>query len=163
MQNREIKHCESSSLRPNMIPWNISGFTYVCGLFSGVADQLQTNYAADLRHILKGVFECNASDTSQDEVSINSDKSSTDTFVHIHGPESPNDSISSGDNNTGEGHREGEQHQPSPSREGIASLFYRRLFLGIFFFFGFYFEHCLTLKKTLYNTLRVILLPQKNK
>ena len=26
----------------------------------GVADQLQTNYAADFRHILKVVFECNA-------------------------------------------------------------------------------------------------------
>ncbi len=29
---------------------------------SGVADQLQTNYASDLRHILKCVFECNASE-----------------------------------------------------------------------------------------------------
>jgi len=28
-----------------------------------VADQLQTNYASDLRHILKAVFECNTSDT----------------------------------------------------------------------------------------------------
>ena len=28
---------------------------------AGVADQLQTNYAGDLRHILKCVFECNAS------------------------------------------------------------------------------------------------------
>ena len=30
--------------------------------FIGVADQLQTNYASDLRHILKAVFECNASE-----------------------------------------------------------------------------------------------------
>ena len=30
-------------------------------LFPGVADQLQTNYASDLRHILKTVFECNTS------------------------------------------------------------------------------------------------------
>ena len=30
--------------------------------FLGVADQLQTNYASDLRHILKAVFECNASE-----------------------------------------------------------------------------------------------------
>ena len=27
-------------------------------LYSGVADQLQTNYAGDLRNILKAVFEC---------------------------------------------------------------------------------------------------------
>ena len=31
-------------------------------IFLGVADQLQTNYASDLRHILKAVFECNASE-----------------------------------------------------------------------------------------------------
>ena len=31
-------------------------------MISGVADQLQTNYASDLRHILKAVFECNASE-----------------------------------------------------------------------------------------------------
>jgi hypothetical protein len=33
---------------------------FVC--ISGVADQLQTNYASDLRHILKFVFECNTSE-----------------------------------------------------------------------------------------------------
>lgn len=33
---------------------------FVC--ISGVADQLQTNYASDLRHILKCVFHCNASE-----------------------------------------------------------------------------------------------------
>lgn len=27
-----------------------------------MADQLQTNYASDLRHILKDVFECNSSE-----------------------------------------------------------------------------------------------------
>ena len=27
-----------------------------------MADQLQTNYASDLRHILKAVFECNSSE-----------------------------------------------------------------------------------------------------
>lgn len=32
------------------------------GLFSGVADQLQTNYAGDLRNILKCVFDMNCSD-----------------------------------------------------------------------------------------------------
>lgn len=30
-----------------------------------MADQLQTNYASDLRHILKAVFECNTSDTGE--------------------------------------------------------------------------------------------------
>ena len=34
--------------------------------FAGVADQLQTNYASDLRHILKTVFDC-ASTPSLDE------------------------------------------------------------------------------------------------
>ena len=33
--------------------------TTICDIV-GVADQLQTNYASDLRHILKCVFECNA-------------------------------------------------------------------------------------------------------
>lgn len=32
------------------------------GMFSGVADQLQTNYAGDLRNILKCVFDMNCSD-----------------------------------------------------------------------------------------------------
>ena len=31
-------------------------------LNQGVADQLQTNYAGDLRHILKSVFEMNSSE-----------------------------------------------------------------------------------------------------
>ena len=37
----------------------------------GVADQLQTNYASDLRHILKAVFECNSSEPflSMDDMS----------------------------------------------------------------------------------------------
>lgn len=30
-----------------------------------MADQLQTNYASDLRHILKAVFECNTSDSAE--------------------------------------------------------------------------------------------------
>jgi hypothetical protein len=36
---------------------------------AGVADQLQTNYAADLRHILKTVFDayCSQSDDDEDE------------------------------------------------------------------------------------------------
>lgn len=33
--------------------------------YTGVADQLQTNYAADLRHILKVVFECYCSDADE--------------------------------------------------------------------------------------------------
>lgn len=42
---------------------------YVC--IAGVADQLQTNFASDLRNILKAVFLINASDTSN-EPAINS-------------------------------------------------------------------------------------------
>ncbi|KAL3863867.1 hypothetical protein ACJMK2_005594 [Sinanodonta woodiana] len=36
---------------------------FVC--ISGVADQLQTNYASDLRHILKSVFDMNCSDSTK--------------------------------------------------------------------------------------------------
>lgn len=38
---------------------------FVC--IAGVADQLQTNFASDLRNILKGVFLINASETTCDE------------------------------------------------------------------------------------------------
>lgn len=43
---------------------------YVC--IAGVADQLQTNFASDLRNILKSVFLMNASDTSNDTNVVNS-------------------------------------------------------------------------------------------
>lgn len=38
---------------------------FVC--VSGVADQLQTNFAGDLRHILKSVFLINASENKIDQ------------------------------------------------------------------------------------------------
>ncbi len=41
---------------------SLQQITRIDGCISGVADQLQTNYASDLRHILKAVFECNASE-----------------------------------------------------------------------------------------------------
>ena len=34
---------------------------------TGVADQLQTNYASDLRHILKTVFDCASTPIEEDE------------------------------------------------------------------------------------------------
>ncbi|ESN93888.1 hypothetical protein HELRODRAFT_145029, partial [Helobdella robusta] len=40
---------------------------FVC--ISGVADQLQTNYASDLRHILKVVFESYSSSSLDDNIS----------------------------------------------------------------------------------------------
>ena len=54
-----------------------------CLLLEGVADQLQTNCATDLRHILKSVFECNMSepvaklDAAEDDEMRHSDDEAT--------------------------------------------------------------------------------------
>lgn len=50
---------------------------FVC--ISGVADQLQTNYASDLRHILKAVFECYTSDIVDRTMVIST---ALDNYVH---------------------------------------------------------------------------------
>ena len=47
-----------------------------------MADQLQTNYAGDLRHILKAVFDCYTSDTvpsPEPAEEVNPDEDSPDT------------------------------------------------------------------------------------
>ena len=54
-----------------------------------MADQLQTNYAADLRHILKCVFECNSSEVTP----AVEEKSSLDSYVNISAPGSPNENF----------------------------------------------------------------------
>ena len=58
-------HCLSVTLL------EVSRLQCVNVLLPGVADQLQTNYASDLRHILKCVFEMNSNnppDSSEEEV-----------------------------------------------------------------------------------------------
>lgn len=47
--------------------------------YLGVADQLQTNYASDLRHILKAVFECYTSDVVDRTMVIGT---ALDNYVH---------------------------------------------------------------------------------
>ena len=56
---------------------------FVC--IAGVADQLQTNFAGDLRNILKSVFSMNATETEseedEEEKETNSPNSSGIKFV----------------------------------------------------------------------------------
>lgn len=58
---------------------------FVC--ISGVADQLQTNYASDLRHMLKSVFDSYISDAVA-RLDAAEDGSSVDTFNHRLPPQS---------------------------------------------------------------------------
>lgn len=55
-------------------------FHVILLIVSGVADQLQTNYASDLRNILKSVFDMNCSQSpTSDE---NCDNSTSDVFTN---------------------------------------------------------------------------------
>lgn len=48
---------------------------FVC--IAGVADQLQTNFAGDLRNILKAVFSMNATETESEDEAEEKDNSSS--------------------------------------------------------------------------------------
>ena len=58
-------------------------------MFTGVADQLQTNYATDMRHILKAVFDCNTSEAvarleaAEDEVAASPSTSGNGPADHV--------------------------------------------------------------------------------
>ena len=58
-------------------------YTYLC--IVGVADQLQTNYASDLRHMLKSVFDCYTSDVVA-RLDAAEDGNSLDAFPHRQTP-----------------------------------------------------------------------------
>ena len=66
--SRAIREAEESARREARARFKTSDELvhrlFVC--VSGVADQLQTNYASDLRHVLQCVFECNASPDDDD-------------------------------------------------------------------------------------------------
>lgn len=53
---------------------------YFFFFITGVADQLQTNYASDLRNILKSVFDMNC---SQSQISEKCDNSTSDVFTEV--------------------------------------------------------------------------------
>ena len=111
-------------------------------LFTGVADQLQTNYASDLRHILKAVFECNSSEpflslelqgessddsenlTGDDNVSRDQLSQERGTGERLSREEFPADHVSGemdSDNISEAPHDEDRDHEPVCSDEGKAS------------------------------------------
>ncbi|KAL5283961.1 ZFYVE28 family protein [Megaselia abdita] len=70
---------------------------FVC--IAGVADQLQTNFASDLRHILRSVFLMNISTSEEEEAPKETENSSKDTENLYEFLASENDVVQRGNNN----------------------------------------------------------------
>lgn len=82
---------------------------------AGVADQLQTNFASDLRNILKCVFLMNSSQTASEDEKIEDPSASP---VELNVP-SPSESLERQDSVEDEG--VGEDHEPTEERSMCSS------------------------------------------
>ena len=108
-------HCRSSE--------DLVHRLFVC--IAGVADQLQTNFASDLRNILKCVFLMNSSQATnedeEEETKQHEEEQPPSSPVDSNPPSTPNGSIERQDSVEDEG--VAEDHEPNEERSEF--FFYR--------------------------------------